>query len=257
MGRRILLAVLALFATAAVATAQTGGRIVGKVTSTDGRALPSINISVTGMNRGAVTDSAGRYSLSNVPTGAHNIQARGIGFGSSTSTVQIVAGQTATMNFALTATATELTPMVVTGYGEQERRIVTGAFSTVTSTQLQDIPTSDPMKALQGHVAGVEIVASSNEPGAAMNVRIRGVRSLTAPGARSGDGECKHVASAFVEGRCGGGDRSTTHLFSLFRDLALSRVMVPGAVRCACLCRTGGVRLKLGWWRGRQRAGGA
>ncbi len=36
------------------------------------------------------------------------------------------------------------------------------------------------MKALQGHVAGVEIVASSNEPGAAMNVRIRGVRSLTA-----------------------------------------------------------------------------
>ena len=36
------------------------------------------------------------------------------------------------------------------------------------------------MKALQGRVAGVEIVASSNEPGAAMNVRIRGVRSLTA-----------------------------------------------------------------------------
>ena len=96
MGRRILLAVLALFATAAVATAQTGGRIVGKVTSTDGRPLPSINVSVSGMNRGAVTDTAGRFTIANVPTGAHNVQARGIGFGSSTTTVQVVAGQTAT-----------------------------------------------------------------------------------------------------------------------------------------------------------------
>ena len=84
------------------------------------------------------------------------------------------------MNFSLTPAATELKPMVVTGYGKQDRRIVTGAFSTVSAAQLQDIPTSDPMKALQGRVAGVDIVASSNEPGAAMSVRIRGVRSLTA-----------------------------------------------------------------------------
>ena len=84
------------------------------------------------------------------------------------------------VNFSLTPAAAELNPIVVDGYGEQERRIVTGAVSTVQAAQLKDIPTSDPMKALQGHVAGVEIVASSNEPGAAMNVRIRGVRSLTA-----------------------------------------------------------------------------
>ena len=88
------------------------------------------------------------------PSGAHNVQARGIGFGSSLTTVQVVAGQSASVNFSLTPAATELTPMVVTGYGEQERRIVTGSFSTVSAAQLQDIPTSDPMKALQGHVAG-------------------------------------------------------------------------------------------------------
>ena len=57
---------------------------------------------------------------------------------------------------------------------------MTGAIGTVQADKLKDMPTSDPMKALQGRVAGVEIVASSNEPGAAMNVRIRGVRSLTA-----------------------------------------------------------------------------
>jgi TonB-linked SusC/RagA family outer membrane protein len=180
MGRRILLAGLALVATAAVATAQTGGRVVGKVTATEGPPLPGINISVSGMNRGAVTDTAGRFTIVNVPPGAHTIQARGIGYASSSSTTTVVAGQDAAVNFSLTATATTLTPMVVTGYGEQERRVVTGAFGTVTAAQIADIPTPDPLKALQGHVAGVEIVASSQEPGAAMNVRIRGVRSLTA-----------------------------------------------------------------------------
>jgi TonB-linked SusC/RagA family outer membrane protein len=180
MGRRILLAVLSLFATAAVATAQTGGRIAGKVTAAEGRPLLGINISVSGMNRGAVSDTAGRFTIANVPAGTHTVQARGIGFASSATTASVVDGQTASVNFSLTEAATTLTPMVVTGYGEQERRVVTGAFGTVTSQQLQDIPTNDPLKALQGHVAGVEIVASTNEPGAAMNVRIRGVRSLTA-----------------------------------------------------------------------------
>src|SRR6185295_9811525 len=68
----------------------------------------------------------------------------------------------------------------VVGYGEQDRRTVTGAVATVSAEKLRDIPTENPMKALQGRVAGVEIVAANNEPGAAMNVRIRGVRSLTA-----------------------------------------------------------------------------
>jgi len=180
MGRRILLAVLALFTTATVAAAQTGGRIVGRVTTEDGRSLPSIDITVAGMNRGAVTDTAGRFTIGNVPAGTHGIQARGIGFASSTQTVTVAAGQTATVAFKLTAVATQLNPIVVVGYGEQEQRTLTGSIGTVNADKLQDIPTNDPMKALQGRVAGVDIVASSNEPGAAMNVRIRGVRSLTA-----------------------------------------------------------------------------
>lgn len=180
MGRRILLAVFALFATAAVATAQTGGRIVGRVTAEDGRSLPGIDITVAGLNRNAVTDTAGRFSIGNVPAGAHDVLARGIGFASATQPVTVTAGQTATVTFKLTAVATQLNPIVVVGYGEQEQRTLTGSIGTVNADQLKDIPTSDPMKALQGRVAGVDIVASSNEPGAAMNVRIRGVRSLTA-----------------------------------------------------------------------------
>jgi TonB-linked SusC/RagA family outer membrane protein len=180
MGRRNLLAILTLAATAAAVQAQAGGRVVGRVSADGGRALASIQVTVTGTTLATITDSGGRYTLRDVPAGSHNVLARGIGFASSTKPVTVVAGQTVTVDFTLTTSAALLNPVVVTGYGSLDTRAVTGAVSTVQAEQLKDIPTSDPMKALQGRVAGVEIVASSNEPGAAMNVRIRGVRSLTA-----------------------------------------------------------------------------
>ncbi len=180
MGRRTLLAILTLFAAGGTAIAQSGGSVAGRVSAADGRPLPGIQITISAMARGAVTDSAGRFTVSNVLPGPHTVQARGIGFTLGTAPVTVVVGQTATVTLTLTPTALELNPVVVVGYGEQERRTVTGAVSTVTAEKLQDIPTSDPMKALQGRVAGVDIIASNNEPGAPMNVRIRGVRSLTA-----------------------------------------------------------------------------
>lgn len=180
MGRRILLTMLTLFGAATAAFAQTTGRVIGKVSAVDGRGLSGIQITVNGTNRGAVTDTAGRYTIVEVPSGRRIVQARGIGYAEESDTVQVAAGSAVTANFTLTTTPALLNPVVVVGYGEQERRTLTGAVGTVQYEQLKDVPTNDPMKALQGRVAGVEIVASSNEPGAAMNVRIRGVRSLTA-----------------------------------------------------------------------------
>jgi TonB-linked SusC/RagA family outer membrane protein len=145
-----------------------------------GRSLAGIQVTVTGTTLGAVSDSAGQYTIRNVPAGSHNVLARGMGYGSSTKPVTVAAGQSVTVDFTLSTAAAQLNPVVVVGYGTQDVRSITGSVGTVQAAQIKDIPTSDPMKALQGRVAGVEIVASSNEPGAAMNVRIRGVRSLTA-----------------------------------------------------------------------------
>ena len=181
MGRRILLAILTLFAVAPAVQAQATGRIVGRVTgSTDGRPLQGIQVTVTGTTRGAVSDTGGRFTITGVPSGSRTVLARGIGFQSADQVVTVPANGAVTVTFTLASSPAQLDPIVVTGYGEQDRRTVTGAIGTVQADKLKDIPTSDPMKALQGRIAGVEIVASSNEPGAAMNVRIRGVRSLTA-----------------------------------------------------------------------------
>jgi hypothetical protein len=81
MGRRILLAILTLFAVAPAVQAQATGRIVGRVTgSADGRSLPGIQITVTGTTRGAISDTAGRFTITGVPGGSRTVLARGIGF---------------------------------------------------------------------------------------------------------------------------------------------------------------------------------
>jgi TonB-linked SusC/RagA family outer membrane protein len=170
---------LALFI-APAAFAQTGNRITGTVTSTGGMSGPISGaiISVLGANRRALTDASGQFTISSVPAGTLQVQARAIGYTSVTQSINVAAGQAATLNFELTTAPTQLEGVVVTGYGTQQARAVTGAISTVTAEKLKDIPTNDPMKALQGKVAGVEIVATSNEPGASMQVRVRGIRSM-------------------------------------------------------------------------------
>ena len=181
MGRRILLAVLALLAVPSIARAQANGRIVGRVISTEGnRPVAGATVLIVGTARGAVTDSSGRYTLADVPAGARRVQARRIGFISGTQSVTVAAGQASTLDFSLVSSPIQLEEIKTVGYGVQEARTVTGAVSTVSAEKLKDIPTSDPMKALQGRVPGVDIVAGNNEPGTGMQVRIRGVRSLTA-----------------------------------------------------------------------------
>ncbi|MES2179867.1 MAG: SusC/RagA family TonB-linked outer membrane protein [Gemmatimonadota bacterium] len=180
MGRRILLAVLTLFAATSAAQAQGTGRIVGQVTSAEGnRPIPLVTIVIVGTTRGAITDSLGRYTLADVPAGTRRIQTRRVGMVSNTQSVTVTAGQAATLNFSLVASPIQLTEIKTVGYGAQEARAVTAAVTTVTAEKLRDIPTQDPMKALQGRVAGVEIVSSSNEPGAGSTVNIRGVRSIS------------------------------------------------------------------------------
>ena len=152
-------------------------------TITDGvsqRPVPGARVSVEGSSLGAVTNAQGQYNLANVPEGSQALRANAIGYDVGRLTVTVSGGQTVTADFAMTRAATQLQVMsvTVTGYGQQTRRDVTGAISEVSGEKLKNIATNDPMKALQGMVPGVEIVATSNEPGASMQVRVRGIRSM-------------------------------------------------------------------------------
>ena len=180
MGRRTLLAILTLFTASAAAQAQEVGRIAGRVMAAEGQNLPNIQVTVVGTTRGALSDTAGRFTITDVPVGARVVRATRVGYAPTTQAVTVVAGQTVNVTLQLTATAIQLEGIVTTGYGSQSRREVTGAISTIKADVLQQVVGGNPLDALKGRIAGVDITATSFDPGAAQNIRIRGTRSITA-----------------------------------------------------------------------------
>jgi TonB-linked SusC/RagA family outer membrane protein len=181
MGRWRLLLVLGLFVATRAQAQQGTGRVTGTVVN-EGRPLPNANVLIVGSNpvRGSQTDATGRYTITGVPAGPQQVQARLIGFAPQTKAVTVVADQSVTVDFALISQAVQLQGIVTVGYGTQSRREVTGAISTVDSSVFKQVVAANPLDAIKGRIPGVDITSGSFEPGAASNIRIRGVRSITA-----------------------------------------------------------------------------
>jgi len=73
----------------------------------------------------------------------------------------------------------QIEEVVVIGYGTQRKESVTGSVATVKGDALREVPSANITQALQGRTAGVDISQTSTKPGATMQIRIRGTRSLT------------------------------------------------------------------------------
>ena len=159
---------------------QATGQIAGIVKNSDGQPTASATVMLRGTKLSTVTGTDGRYTLPEVPPGSYTVVAALIGYGFATATATVEAGQVVQLDFALEARAVQLEGVTVVGYGTQEKRTVTGAISTITADQLVETPTSNPIKAMQDRLAGVDITNAGNKPGDQASIRIRGVRSITA-----------------------------------------------------------------------------
>ncbi|MEN7549363.1 TonB-dependent receptor [Rapidithrix thailandica] len=150
--------------------------INGKVTAAeDGSPLPGVNIMVKGTSVGAISDIKGEYKIS-VPSEATTLVFSFIGF----ATQEVEIGSNSTVNVQLTAGLTELTEVVITGYGERSKISYTGSVSSLGGEKIENTPVATVDQVLQGNVAGVQLSASSGTPGAVQDIRIRGVSSITA-----------------------------------------------------------------------------
>jgi TonB-linked SusC/RagA family outer membrane protein len=177
----MVFSILYLLGASSVALAQGGGRITGRVTSTEGaRPLQGVTVIVEGTNRAGLSDSAGRYVLTEVPAGDRRVNARRLGLTSASQTVTVVAGQVVTADFSLASSAVQLEGVVTVGYGTQSRREVSGAISSIKPEDIRQVVTSNPLDAIKGRIPGVDITAGSFEPGANNAIRIRGTRSISA-----------------------------------------------------------------------------
>lgn len=148
----------------------------GVVTSDpDKEPVPGALVSIKGTQKGTVTDIDGVFSIDAAPGDVLVISF--VGF--TTKEVAVVAGQT-NLSINLAYSTSDLSEVVVVGYGSQLKREVTGAVQTVAGNDLRDMPVSQITNKLQGRLAGVQINQTTGRPGAGMSVRIRGQLSVSA-----------------------------------------------------------------------------
>lgn len=174
----LLLAVAA--ASPGAAIAQNTGVVRGTVTdSATGRPVGSAQLSISGTSLRGVTNESGTYQIAGVGNGQVTLRVQRIGFAAQEQTVTVSGGNTVA-NFVLRPVATVLSTIVATGYGNSQRATVTSAIASVDSTAFSNIPVASIDNALQGRVAGVQVMQNSGEPGAGVSVRVRGPASLNA-----------------------------------------------------------------------------
>lgn len=151
--------------------------ISGQVTDAEtGEALIGANVVVQGTTNGTVTDIDGNYQLT-VSSPDNTLVFSYVGY----DPVEIQINNQTTINAQLGLNLEELEEVVVIGYGTVRKSDLTGSVSQIEGEELVKVPSVNPMQALQGKVAGMQVTSSSGAPGDAPVVRVRGVGTTGNP----------------------------------------------------------------------------
>lgn len=145
-------------------------QIKGTVVDDQSIPLPGVSVQVKGTFRGTMTDVDGNYSISALPSDTLVFSMVGM------TTRNIRVGNSTTIDVALQTETTLMDEVVVVGYGTQRVKDLTSSISTLKSEDLAKTPAAQAMQALQGKVAGLQVV-SSGSPGASPTIRVRGIGS--------------------------------------------------------------------------------
>ncbi|MFD1757585.1 SusC/RagA family TonB-linked outer membrane protein [Rufibacter sediminis] len=167
----LLLVVSLLMSVSAMAQSLT---VSGRVTDKTGGGLPGVTVLLKGTTTAAPTDVEGNYSLS-VPNGTGTLVYSFIGY----IPQEVAINNRSTINVTLAADQQTLEEVVVVGYGTQRAEAVTGSVASISAEEITKVPSGNITQALQGRLPGVEFTQSSSQPGASMQIRIRGTRSIS------------------------------------------------------------------------------
>ena len=171
MKKFLLTMLLSAFGFYATSEART---VTGHVTSSeDGEDLIGVTVIVKGKTIGTSTDVEGNYKIE-VPDGSNTLQFSYVGF----ATVDKQINGASVINVEMQSTSDDLEELVVVGYGTVKKSDLTGAVSSVNGDKLSKTPAPSLSNALQGQVAGVTVNSMTGRPGAAAEVRIRGVGTV-------------------------------------------------------------------------------
>jgi TonB-linked SusC/RagA family outer membrane protein len=171
---KFLRASILFFMLAATAWAQER-TVSGRVTSLeDGSVLPGVNVVLKGTTTGTVTDVDGNFRLS-IPANGGALVFSFIGL----QTQEVVVGERTTVDVQLSLDVTQLGEVVVTAVGiQREKKALGYSVENVSGSKIQAISEPDPLRGLQGKVAGVNITGSSGIGGSATRITVRGNTSF-------------------------------------------------------------------------------
>ncbi|MGV8133949.1 MAG: TonB-dependent receptor [Mangrovibacterium sp.] len=161
-------------ATEQKANSQQPRSVTGKVTDVSGTALPGVTVAVKGSSSGTITGNDGSFSLSALPSDGVLVFSF-VGM----KTLEISTEGKNMIEVVMEEETLGIEEVVAIGYGTQRKRDLTGAVSTVKAEDLSKIPVAGIDQALQGQVAGVMVTQNYGSPGAGMQVRIRGIGTIS------------------------------------------------------------------------------
>jgi TonB-dependent starch-binding outer membrane protein SusC len=148
--------------------------VKGTVTDNTGAPMVGVNVVLQGTTIGIVTDNEGKYQI-NAKSNSTLIFSF-LGY----KTQNVLVNNQSVINVKLETSEVDLGEIVVVGYGTQRKEAVTGSVASMKGDDMRDMASSNITQALQGRVSGVQMEQTSTKPGATMQIRIRGTRSLNA-----------------------------------------------------------------------------
>lgn len=161
----------------AIQLSQQIKKISGVVVDEIGEPLIGVSVLVKGTSNGTITNLDGQFSI-DLSGGQKELVISYIGYKNQT----IVVGSHTQLTVKLEPDTKTLDEVVVVGYGTVKKRDLTGAVVSVKSDDITMNPGSNPLQALQGKVAGLDITKTSGQAGAGVTMQLRGTRSFTASG---------------------------------------------------------------------------
>ena len=167
---RFALVAMLLFFCAAV-EAQT---VKGNVKDSMGEPVIGATVMEKGTKNGVITDFDGNFTIKMSST-SHDLQISYVGM----KPANVKVGGKSEVTVVMEDDATTLNEVVAIGYGSKARKDLTGSVGSISGAKLAAVPVASAAEALAGKIAGVQVTSVDGQPGADINIRVRGATSVT------------------------------------------------------------------------------
>ncbi|MEO7043927.1 MAG: SusC/RagA family TonB-linked outer membrane protein [Ferruginibacter sp.] len=173
--RKLISTFVVVIALVLSATAQNR-TISGRVADVKGNPIPNASVRIEKSNKGTATSADGMFTISISPT-VKTLIVSAVGMAEK----KVVIGSASNLSISLERTQNDLSEVVVVGYGTAKKMgSQVGSITQVSGKAVSERPTGNALDALQGRVAGLQVLTSTGEPTATPSISLNGVGSLTA-----------------------------------------------------------------------------